>query len=128
MPERFSVSKGVLRLDRFMTYVILVGGIGIIAAVFGIFVFIGSVIWPLFQSPTLTPLRELPLATSSTTLVGLDERSELPYSYDGSTDLQFHSSSSKTTSIASTGTTTARSVGATPYSFPLKRTLPKLVA
>ena len=47
MPERFSVSKGVLRLDRFMTYVILVGGIGIIAAVFGIFVFIGSVIWTL---------------------------------------------------------------------------------
>ncbi len=94
VPERFMVSKGVLRFDRFMTYVILFGGIGIIAAVFGIFVFIGSVIWPLFQSPTLTPLRELPLATSGTTLVGLDERSELPYSYDGSADLHFHSGSS----------------------------------
>jgi len=91
VPERFTVSKGVLRLDRFMTYAILVGGIGIIAAVFGIFVFIGSVIWPLFQNPTLTPLRELPLTASAQTLVGLDERSELPYSYDGSANVRFHS-------------------------------------
>ena len=74
-----------------MTYLIMVGGIGIIAAVFGIFVFIGSVIWPLFQEATLTPLRTLSIATTGTTVVGLDERSELPFSYDGTNEVRFHS-------------------------------------
>lgn len=91
LPERFSVRKGVLRLDRFMTYAIMIGGIGIIGAVFGIFVFIGSVIWPLFQTPTLSPLREVPLGVPASALVGLDERSELPFSYDGRDTVSFHS-------------------------------------
>lgn len=96
VPERFTVRQGVLHLDRFMTYAIMLGGMGIIAAVFGIFVFIGSVIWPLFQTPTLTPLRHLPLGISTTSLVGLDERSELPFSYDGKDTVQFHAAESVT--------------------------------
>lgn len=94
LPERFIVRRSVLGVDRFMTYAIMMGGIGIIAAVFGIFVFIGSVIWPLFQTPTLTPLRDLPLGISPTALVGLDERSELPFSYDGKESLLFHGAES----------------------------------
>ncbi len=90
LPERFQVSKRVLRLDRLMTYVIMIGGVGVVAAVLSIFVFIGSVIWPLFQRPKLELLRELPLATTDTTLVGLDERSDLPFSYAGGEAVLFH--------------------------------------
>lgn len=96
LPERFQVSRSVLRLDRLMTYVIMIGGVGVVAAVLSIFVFIGSVIWPLFQHPKLQPLRELPLATSDTTLVGLDERSELPFSYAGGDAVLFHPANSAT--------------------------------
>jgi hypothetical protein len=32
LPERFQVSKRVLRLDRLMTYVIMIGGVGVVAA------------------------------------------------------------------------------------------------
>lgn len=90
LPERFMVSRSVLRLDRFMTYLIMIGGVGVVAAVLSIFFFIGGVIWPLFQKPRLEILRELPLATSTTTIVGLDERSELPFSYAGGDAVRFH--------------------------------------
>lgn len=89
MPERFIVSRGVLRLDRFMTQGIQIGGISIILAVFGIFFFIGSVIWPLFQNPRLTPLRQLPLDSSASTLVGLDDRGSQAFTYDGGDRVRF---------------------------------------
>ena len=89
VPERFIVSRGVLRLDRFMTQGIQIGGISIILAVFGIFFFIASVIWPLFQRPSLTPLRQLALEASASTLVGLDDRGSQAFAYDGGDSVRF---------------------------------------
>ena len=48
VPKRFQPSKTVLLIDRWMTQFIKVGGVSIIAAVLGIFVFIFVQIFPLF--------------------------------------------------------------------------------
>jgi phosphate transport system permease protein len=49
-PRRFEASRLVLFTDTFMTYLIKVGGIGVVVAVIGIFVFILSQVVPLFRS------------------------------------------------------------------------------
>lgn len=49
-PRRFEASKRVLLVDAFMNRFIKVGGIGVVVAVIGIFVFIVSQVVPMFQS------------------------------------------------------------------------------
>ncbi|PAW64163.1 MAG: hypothetical protein B9S36_03130 [Verrucomicrobiia bacterium Tous-C2TDCM] len=54
-PRRFEASKRVLLIDAFMNRFIKVGGIGVVVAVIGIFVFIVSQVVPMFQSARLDP-------------------------------------------------------------------------
>lgn len=79
VPERFIVSRGTLRWDRLMNSAIVFGGIGIIFAVFGIFAFILLEIAPLFSGARVEEKLRVPLQAPAGALVGLDERSELPF-------------------------------------------------
>ncbi|MEO0796670.1 MAG: ABC transporter permease subunit [Verrucomicrobiota bacterium] len=81
-PKRFDVSKGTLRLDSFMTQFIKIGGIGIIFAVFAIFIFITWQVLPLFQSASV---KEVFIADTNKTdfaIIGVDEWGELPFLAD----------------------------------------------
>ena len=49
VPERFRVSRGTLLMDRFMNHFIKFGGVSVVVAVFGIFLFILLQVIPLFQ-------------------------------------------------------------------------------
>ena len=81
-PARFTTSPLTLFIDRGMTWLIRCGGIGIIIAVFGIFVFIGTQVVPLFRSAHVerTASVMLPAGMTSRQAIGLlsDEWGELP--------------------------------------------------
>jgi len=81
-PQRFEVSRGTLRLDSFMTQFIKVGGIGIIAAVFAIFIFITAQVIPLFQSAKVHEEAVLDTGVTDYVIVGVDEWGELPFVAD----------------------------------------------
>ncbi|MEN3944134.1 ABC transporter permease subunit [Prosthecobacter sp. SYSU 5D2] len=89
VPERFIVSKGTLRWDRFMNSAIVFGGIGIIVAVFGIFAFIALEIAPLFKGAHIEEKSQVLLAAPEGAVVGLDEWSELPFYFDGGAGVVF---------------------------------------
>lgn len=78
IPSRFRVSKGTLRLDRFMTLFIRFGGIGVIAAVFGIFVFVLAQIIPLFDGATVEELGGVEIPEMDVAAMALDEWAVLP--------------------------------------------------
>lgn len=78
IPSRFRVSKGTLRLDRFMTLFIRFGGIGVIAAVFGIFVFVLAQILPLFDGATVEEMGAVAIPDMDVATMALDEWSVLP--------------------------------------------------
>ena len=79
-PDRFQTARSTLMVDRFMTSFIKVGGLAIIAAVFGIFVFILVEILPLFSQASVKPIGERQGPQSSPTVViGVDEWGELPF-------------------------------------------------
>ncbi|MBS0659811.1 MAG: ABC transporter permease subunit [Verrucomicrobia bacterium] len=75
---RFTPSRATLLLDRFMTRFIAVGGLGVIVAVFGIFVFILSQILPLFRGAQVTELKALDLPQRSFVALLLDEGAKSP--------------------------------------------------
>jgi phosphate transport system permease protein len=62
-----------------MSYVIACGGIAVILAVLGIFVFILSQIFPLFRSAQVRKLQSVQLPSHSYTVLGADEWSALPF-------------------------------------------------
>lgn len=80
VPKRFRVTKRVLWLDHFMNHFIVVGGVAVIAAVMGIFVFIFFQILPLFQGAKVKLLAEHQLVSSMSEVIAvdLDEWAELP--------------------------------------------------
>jgi phosphate transport system permease protein len=78
-PDRFTVSRGTLRVDRFMNRFIAVGGIAVILAVFGICFFILAEVLPLFQSPSVSEFRKIPTAVEQPLLLGADEWAEQPF-------------------------------------------------
>ncbi len=88
-PERFKVSRSVRVIDRTMSVVIRTGGVGIIVAVLGIFLFILVQIIPLFfgASVELKGVHQLPTDTPRALMV--DEWSELPAVVDGDGVLHF---------------------------------------
>ncbi len=81
-PKRFEASRWVLFTDAFMTRFIKVGGIGVVIAVIGIFVFILSQVVPLFRSAQveLPDTGELtqPLPEGDYLAIALDEWGEKP--------------------------------------------------
>ncbi len=79
-PKRFEVSGKTLFLDTFMTRFIKIGGIGIIAAVFGIFIFIVLQVLPLFDSAHVRKSGFFEVDVSvKPVLMGADEWGELPF-------------------------------------------------
>lgn len=79
IPERFRVSPMTLLVDRLMTGLIMVGGVGIIIAVFFIFVFIGLKVAPLFQGAKVGDSYILPMPDKEVVAFGIDEWLEVPY-------------------------------------------------
>jgi len=61
-----------------MTYFITIGGIAVVAAVLGIFVFILSQILPLFRGAHVQPLTSVQLPPQTYAVLGVDEWAELP--------------------------------------------------
>lgn len=82
-PKRFEVSRGTLWFDRIMTHLIRIGGIGVMVAVLGIFVFIVKEVVPLFSNAKVTPGVVLPAAESAPRILGVDEWGEMPFIYAG---------------------------------------------
>ena len=78
--ERFRVSRRTRWFDQFMNHFIVVGGVIVIAAVMGIFVFILFQVAPLFQGAEVKLLsrHKLTDAVDSVVAVDLDEWGELP--------------------------------------------------
>lgn len=89
VPARFQVAKATLLMDRFMNHFIKIGGLSVIVAVFGIFVFILIQILPLFKGAEVSELKTIPLEKGVYLQLGIDEWSELPFALQADGDLQF---------------------------------------
>lgn len=94
VPERFLVAKATLRFDRLMTFLIRFGGIAIVLAVFGMCLFILMEVVPLFRGAQVQPARAIALAPSAgaadrPAIIGLDEWSLLPFTFDGRDTVRF---------------------------------------
>ena len=76
--QQFGTARSTLLIDRSMTWFITIGGLGVIIAVLGIFVFILSQIMPLFQGASIRPLRTVPTGVSNAKVLGVDEWTALP--------------------------------------------------
>ncbi|KAF0092908.1 MAG: phosphate transport system permease protein [Puniceicoccaceae bacterium 5H] len=87
--SRYAVSKRTLRVDAFMNQFIKAGGIGIILAVFGIFIFILLEIIPLFQGAHVKLEREIETGVQHPIVLGVDEWSEAPFLLDQEGVLHF---------------------------------------
>jgi len=78
--DRFQTSRATLVVDRVMTWLIKAGGIAVILAVCGIFVFILWQILPLFQGASVSRTGELALPAGSKPMaLGIDEWGEIPF-------------------------------------------------
>ncbi len=91
LAARFRVSRGTLWFDRFMTGFIKIGGVLVILAVTGIFVFILSQILPLFRGADVKPLKTFATAIdpAKVAILGVDEWAELPVLIESDGALHF---------------------------------------
>ena len=87
-PKRFEVSGKTLFFDRFMGWFIRFGGIAVILAVIGMFFFIAKVAVPLFKSPDVEPSGKIE-AGIVPPVIGVDERGEMPFIYEGGSKVTF---------------------------------------
>lgn len=79
-PNRFEVSKSTLLVDSWMEHFIKIGGIGIIIAVFGIFIFILLQVLPLFKGATVKEIATYSeIQSENALLLGVDEWTEKPF-------------------------------------------------
>lgn len=74
-----ATARSTLVVDRCMAYGITIGGIGVVAAVLGIFVFILAQILPLFRGAQVQPLSSRALPAQAYAVLGADEWAELPF-------------------------------------------------
>ncbi len=88
-PGRFKTAPSTLKIDRFMTHFIKVGGVSLIVAVFAIFLFIFWQILPLFGGAKVQPLKTLDTPPGRYQAIGVDEWSELPFLLDGAGRIVF---------------------------------------
>jgi phosphate transport system permease protein len=86
---RFQPSRFTLVSDRFMNHFIKVGGLGVIAAVMGIFVFIFIQILPLFRGANVQALQTVDTQVPDAIMLGVDQWTELPFVLDESGTLHF---------------------------------------
>ncbi|MCC5835165.1 MAG: ABC transporter permease subunit [Opitutales bacterium] len=89
VPERFQVAARTLFFDKFMTGLIMIGGISIIVAVFFIFVFIGAKTLPLFRSADIEAKAVFALPDEAFIFLGIDEWREVPYFVSENADIYF---------------------------------------
>jgi phosphate transport system permease protein len=89
VPARFQVAKKTLLMDRFMNQFIKIGGLSVIVAVFGIFIFILLQILPLFNGAEVRELKTIQLEQADYVQLGVDEWSELPFALQADGDLKF---------------------------------------
>jgi phosphate transport system permease protein len=100
--DRFRAARGTLLVDRFMTGFIKIGGLGIIAAVLGIFLFIFIEVLPLFSGATISERATLPLPGGAIIAGGIDEWGELPFAVTADGAVTFIPADSN--AVASTAT------------------------
>jgi phosphate transport system permease protein len=79
IPERFRVSSATLYFDRFMTGLIMVGGVSIIVAVFFIFVFIAFKIAPLFRPAEVAAAQTFSIPDKGILSFGVDDSRQMLY-------------------------------------------------
>lgn len=72
-----------------MSWVIRVGGIGVVVAVLGILVFILVEILPLFASADVAQKDQAPISTNTAKLLGSDEAARMPFVFEGGRELKF---------------------------------------
>ncbi len=89
VPERFVASRATLRLDALMSWVIRIGGVGVVVAVLGILVFILAEILPLFASADVSQKDQAPVTSEKAHLLGSDEAAKMPFVYHGGRELTF---------------------------------------
>ncbi len=91
VPDRFLASKGTLRLDAAMTWLIRIGGVSIILMVLGIFVFVLSQILPLFGGAEVRPESATAVVADAARVkvFGVDESSRLSFVYEGGDEVRF---------------------------------------
>ena len=88
--KHFSVKKSVLWIDILMSKIIPLGGIFVIVVIFGIFGFILSQVFPLFEKPQFEQKSVFSLPqTLKPKILGSDEWGELPFIYDGGKEIFF---------------------------------------
>ncbi len=87
-PRRFEVSRATLWFDRFMGWLIRLGGVAVILSVFGIFYFVVKEVVPLFRSADVAEAGEVAAGTAPAVL-GVDEWGEMPFFYDGGNKVAF---------------------------------------
>lgn len=88
-PKRFEVGRLTLLVDRFMTQFIKIGGIGIILAVFGIFIFIFLQVVPLFQGAKVAHEAVVETGLENASIIGADVWAELPFVITEDASLNF---------------------------------------
>ena len=77
--QRHQATRSIYVIDSAMTYLITVGGLGVIIAVLGIFVFILFQILPLFQGARVAALGQQSLPPETYAVLGADEWTEYPF-------------------------------------------------
>ncbi len=87
--QRFQPRRITLLIDRFMTHFIKVGGLAVIAAVMGIFVFIFWQVLPLFRGAEVSLVQELETGVPDALMLGVDQWTELPFVLDKEGQLHF---------------------------------------
>ena len=79
IPERFKTAQSTLLVDRFMTHFIKAGGIGIMIAVFGIFLFLVLQTAPLFSPAQVTVQKTISIPPDHYIVLASDEWGEKPF-------------------------------------------------
>lgn len=89
IPARFRTAKATLFFDRFMSFFVKFGGIGIILSVFMIFIFIFSQVMPLLQGARAEEQTAIELPAADYALIGADEWGEKPFAVERSGRVTF---------------------------------------
>lgn len=88
-PARFQTSRATLWVDAVMNRLIVVGGLGVVVAVLGIFVFIFWQVLPLFGGARVRPVASLSVDSRTYLALGSDERGERPFLIDDDGGITF---------------------------------------
>jgi phosphate transport system permease protein len=88
-PGRFGVDRATLRVDALMRRVIPLGGLGVVLAICGIFLFILAEVIPLFTGARIHYEEALATGHGDALLIGMDEWAERPFIADPAGTLHF---------------------------------------